>query len=288
MMKTELIHYSGETAETPVICITGEDTVPPFLALSDEEKEYVLKRLAEKKESVFINSYKKYTAIVKVNSSLPLFRQKEDMRKAAAALRDNIAETGFGEVTVMCCGADPYLALAFAEGLLLSFYRFDKYRKPRPDEKKFPDKIFVNADIAEDDFLWIKANCDAVFAARDMINEPPLKMTSHTLSEEIIRLGHSGGFRVEVLDKSRIAALRMGGLLGVNSGSAEPPRFCIMEYRPDNHLNTKPLVLIGKGVVLDTGGLNIKTGNYMDMMKADMAGGAAVAGAMYVLSLIHI
>ena len=283
-MKTELIHYSGETAETPVICITGENKVPDFLGLSDEEKDYVLKRFAEKKDSVFINSYKKYTALVKVNNTLPLFRQKEDLRKAAAALRDNIAEAGFSVVTVMCCGDNPHLVLAFAEGLLLSFYRFDKYRKPVPGENKFPEKIFIKGEIADEDFMWLKANCEALFAARDMINEPPLKMTSHSFSEEIIRLGHSGGFGVEILDKNRIAALRMGGLLGVNNGSAEPPRFCIMEYKPENRLNNKPLVLIGKGVVLDTGGLNIKTGNYMDMMKADMAGGAAVAGAMYVIA----
>jgi leucyl aminopeptidase len=73
-------------------------------------------------------------------------------------------------------------------------------------------------------------------------------------------------------------------LLAVNRGSVDPPVFCILEWNPPGKLNKNPLVLIGKGVMYDTGGLNIKTGDYMAQMKADMAGAAAVSGVMSVLA----
>ena len=74
----------------------------------------------------------------------------------------------------------------------------------------------------------------------------------------------------------------MGGLLAVNLGSQDPPTFNIMEWKPKNAINEQPIVLVGKGIVYDTGGLSLKpTGNAMDFMKCDMAGGAAVVGAIY-------
>jgi leucyl aminopeptidase len=98
-------------------------------------------------------------------------------------------------------------------------------------------------------------------------------------------MGKDAGFEVEVLNKAKITALKMGGLLAVNLGSIDPPTFTIMEYKPAGAKNKKPVVLIGKGVVYDTGGLSLKpTPNSMDMMKCDMAGAAAVAGAMYAVA----
>jgi leucyl aminopeptidase len=76
----------------------------------------------------------------------------------------------------------------------------------------------------------------------------------------------------------------MGGLLAVNKGSIDPPTFSILTWKPENAVNKKPFVLVGKGVVYDTGGMNIKTGNYLDNMKSDMAGAAAVAGTIYAIS----
>jgi leucyl aminopeptidase len=76
----------------------------------------------------------------------------------------------------------------------------------------------------------------------------------------------------------------MGGLLAVNKGSVDPPVFCILEWQPENHVNKKPIVLVGKGIVYDTGGLNIKTGDFMVGMKADMAGAAIVTGILYTMA----
>jgi leucyl aminopeptidase len=98
-------------------------------------------------------------------------------------------------------------------------------------------------------------------------------------------LGKEAGFKVEVFNKSKIKALKMGGLLAVNKGSIEPPTFSILEWKPKNAKNKKPIILVGKGVVYDTGGLSLKpTANSMDFMKCDMGGAAAVIGGLYSIS----
>lgn len=117
------------------------------------------------------------------------------------------------------------------------------------------------------------------------MNEPLSFLTATQLSKEIKSLGKSYGFKVEVLTKAKIEALKMGGLLAVNKGSIDPPTFSILEWKPVKAKNKKPIVLVGKGVVYDTGGLSLKpTPNSMDMMKCDMGGAAAVIGAMVAIA----
>lgn len=89
------------------------------------------------------------------------------------------------------------------------------------------------------------------------------------------------GIKIEVFNRKKIETLKMGGLLAVNKGSIDPPTFSVMEWKPDGHKNKKPIVLVGKGVVYDTGGFNLKTGSYMENMKTDMAGAATMASVVY-------
>ncbi|MCL4111832.1 UNVERIFIED_CONTAM: hypothetical protein GTU68_018088 [Idotea baltica] len=126
----------------------------------------------------------------------------------------------------------------------------------------------------------------SVYETRTLVNEPLSYLTATQLSKEIKRLGKSSGFSVEVYEKKKIESLKMGGLLAVNIGSVEPPTFSILEWKPKNAVNKKPVVLVGKGVVYDTGGLSLKpTANSMDFMKCDMAGAGAVIGAVNAVSL---
>ena len=95
-------------------------------------------------------------------------------------------------------------------------------------------------------------------------------------------MGRIAGFRVEVMNKKKIEALRMGGLLAVNRGSVDPPAFIILEWSPEDAVNSKPVIIVGKGIVFDTGGLSLKpTLKSMDYMKSDMAGAAVVAATIY-------
>ena len=175
---------------------------------------------------------------------------------------------------------DADLTLAVAEGAALGAYEFRKYKtsgKNASLRKLAVHAAEVNAK-ALDELIDV---CEAVLTARDLVNEPYSFLTATQLSSEIKNLSRNAGLKVQVFDKTRIEALGMGGLLAVNKGSIDPPTFTILEWKPKNAVNKKPILLVGKGVVYDTGGLSLKpTPNSMDSMKCDMAGSAAVACAI--------
>ena len=125
---------------------------------------------------------------------------------------------------------------------------------------------------------------DAVARCRDLINEPNSYLTATVFSQEVEKMAMESGAHAEVLTKQKIAALKMGGLLGVNQGSHEPPTFTVMEWKPAGAKNKKPIVLVGKGVVYDSGGMNLKPGSSMMNMKDDMSGAAAVATTIYAIA----
>jgi len=173
-----------------------------------------------------------------------------------------------------------------AEGAALSNYQFLKYFKEKSNKKNTLSKIFVtDATITEAEWIELHNIVEATELARTLINEPVSFLTATQFSEEMNKAGKVAGFKTQILNKKQIEALKMGGLLGVNKGSIDPPTFTIMEYKPKNAKNKKPIVLVGKGVVFDTGGLSLKpTPGSMDEMKCDMAGGAAVVGAIYAIA----
>lgn len=182
--------------------------------------------------------------------------------------------------------------LAVAEGIALSAYSFKKHKA---EENRTPiqlQNIFV--DSADEVALGeLTKTVRAVFITRDLINEPHSHQTAEQFSQQIQAIGNECGFSVEVLNKAEIENLGMGGLLGVNLGSITPPTFNILEYKSENAVNTQPIVLVGKGVVYDTGGVNIKTPYvYMVDMKCDMGGAATVVGAVAAAALnklpIHV
>ncbi|MEI7977526.1 MAG: leucyl aminopeptidase [Bacteroidota bacterium] len=175
-------------------------------------------------------------------------------------------------------------ALAVAEGAALSNYQFIKYlSKGKANTLKNISIVGrkVNKTAVEQLNIVVEAVCEA----RNLVNEPQNVIDAETLSDEFKKLGKKAEIKVEVLNKKQIESLKMGGLLAVNMGSQIPPTFTIMEYKPTKAKNKKPLVLVGKGVVYDTGGLSLKpTPNSMDTMKCDMAGSAAVACAIYAIA----
>jgi len=171
---------------------------------------------------------------------------------------------------------------AFVEGMLLGSYQFLKYFKNREERLQHLSEIQVSTEaLSTTEIQDLVALTEAVFKARDLVNEPQSYLTAAQLSEEIEELANHYGLSVQVLKKEAIEELGMGGLLAVNKGSIEPPRFNILEWKPEQARNQKPLILVGKGITYDTGGLSLKpTANSMDFMKSDMAGAAAVIGAM--------
>ena len=134
----------------------------------------------------------------------------------------------------------------------------------------------------------LSISIQAVYWARDLVNEPLNKLNATKLAETISKELKSAGAKVEVLNKNKIEALKMGGLLSVNQGSVDPPTFTIIRWKPDGAMNEKPILLVGKGVVYDTGGLSLKPTKSMETMKCDMAGSAVVAAAMYAIAKANL
>jgi leucyl aminopeptidase len=143
----------------------------------------------------------------------------------------------------------------------------------------------LNQTISKSAVDEINLLIESVNLTKDLVNEPVSYLTAVQYSKEIQKLGKDAGFSVTVWNQKKIEQEKMGGLIAVNRGSSAPATFNILEYKPTKAINKKPLVLVGKGVVYDTGGLSLKpTKNSMDLMKCDMAGSATVVGAMYAIA----
>jgi leucyl aminopeptidase len=176
--------------------------------------------------------------------------------------------------------------LKFTEGLILANYKFTKYFSKEAESKNKLSEVVLSDEISDSKTAELWNTCKVVYWTRDLVNEPVSYLTAVKLAEEISNAGDEAGFSVNVLHKAQIEALKMGGLLGVNRGSMDPPTFTIAEYKHPKAVNRKPIVLVGKGVVYDTGGLSLKpTPGSMDCMKSDMAGAAAMAGTIYLAAL---
>ena len=130
------------------------------------------------------------------------------------------------------------------------------------------------------------ALAEATNFARDLVNEPPNVLTPTELANRASTMAQQYGLECEILDRPQMQELGMGGLLGVAQGSAEPPKFIILRYRGATNSADKGMALVGKGITFDTGGISIKPASDMDEMKGDMAGAAAVIGAMQAIAAL--
>jgi leucyl aminopeptidase len=175
------------------------------------------------------------------------------------------------------------VAQAIVEGVVLGSYQYTAF-KSSPAPSALQRLVVVGAagkrsQAAVDRALVITA---AVCWARDLVNEPGGSLTPVELAKRAVAAGAESGFEVEVWDEKAIKAERLGGLLGVNRGSIQKPRFLKLTYEPERPRGT--LALVGKGITFDSGGLSIKTADGMVGMKGDMGGGAAVLGAFRALA----
>lgn len=207
-------------------------------------------------------------------------QQLEQARRAGNAMAQRLIAAKRETALAISLQNDAELTLALIEGATLGAYDFTKYKTG--EQARTLNKLGVFAkEVTPAALQTLTDTCGIVCAARDLVNEPASTLTSVELAKAAQALGKSAGFTVKVMDKKQITAEGMGGLLAVNQGSVNPPTFTIMEWKPKNAVNTKPILLVGKGVVYDTGGLSLKpTPNSMDSMKCDMGGAAAVIGAI--------
>lgn len=209
-------------------------------------------------------------------------KNNEALRKAGATLCGIVNKQKISSVFISNTTAMSNASLLLAEGMALANYQFLIHVTDKKNAYKL-SKIAINAaDASKEKTDELNTIIEAANLVRDLVNEPVNYLNAVQLAEAFSAAGKVAGFSVKILDKKKIVEMKMGGLLSVNQGSIDPPTFTIMEYKPENAVNKKPIVLIGKGVVYDTGGLSIKpTGNSMDYMKCDMAGAATQMGVIY-------
>lgn len=183
-------------------------------------------------------------------------------------------------------------AQALAEGTILALYRFTELKKPVPDRNEIADVTVIEHDTArlgaiEAGLARGRAIAESTTLARTLVNRPPNVLSPRALAEVARQVAAETGLRCEVLGRDDIAAHAMGALGAVAQGSHEPPAFIILEHVPAGvDPESAPVVLCGKGVTFDSGGISIKPSQGMGDMKGDMGGAAAVLGAMRALRLL--
>lgn len=206
------------------------------------------------------------------------------LRSAAAAYVRAIGKHQAVATTLVDAAGsiDPAAALrAVVEGASLASYR---YLSLKSDPTSVLRKVSIVARFkgAKAAFTSAKALVEAVALARDLGNEPGGSLVPSAFVEKAREVAKAAGLKITVWDEKRIARERLGGMQFVNKGSTHPARLLMLTYTPSSR-PTANLALVGKGITFDSGGLSIKTGTGMMTMKIDMAGGAAVLGAMSAL-----
>lgn len=189
--------------------------------------------------------------------------------------------------------APTVVAQAFAEGMELGAYRYHVYRTELTDEHSFVVEgatVYTrrgNERQVRDGIATGQIIARGVTLARDLVNGPGYTMTPERLGDEAKSLGARHGLTVTVLDEVQLADQGFGGILAVGRGSANAPRFIVMEY--GSAANDRPTIcLVGKGLTFDSGGLSLKPAEAMETMKSDMGGAAAVFGAMQAAAELEL
>lgn len=281
---------SKPTKKHQLYIIDQASALEQIAGLSLSELQFAQSALAADQTQVTINQYNRYLFIFCIKSKKTDWQTAEAIRKAGADYSSACNKLKLDEITIANLSAFDTASFLLAEGMALANYQFLKYRTESHKIQFTLRRIqFIKQAITIKDMNRLQATVEAVSKARTLVNEPLNYLTAEQLAKEIAAIGKEAGFKVNTLKKAQIEKEQMGGLLAVNKGSIQPPTFTVMEYKPAKALNKKPIVLVGKGIVYDTGGLSLKpTPASMDRMKSDMSGAALVTATMYAAAKMEL
>ncbi len=195
----------------------------------------------------------------------------------------------YAALTIERAGLDEAVK-ATAEGAVAADFDPDYYKKDRKDQKM--DTLTILAPASADaKALQRAAGLGQIVAesqnfTRDLVNEPGNRMTPSILADRARQMCEEVGLKCEIFGADKIKELKMGAFWSVAQGSDEEPRLIVMRYEPAGAPADRVLGLVGKGITFDTGGISIKPSENMEKMKYDMAGGAAMIGAMRAIALL--
>lgn len=211
----------------------------------------------------------------------------EKIRQAMGYAVKRVRQSKAGSFTVTLPSAIPHgaslsdLSQTLTEGAILGSYQFTSYRSEKPTGKDVTAMtILVSqksplSSVSEGIRRGI-ATAEATVFVRDLCNHPSNVMTPTKIASEAKAVAKDAGVSLKILEQKEMERLGMGALLGVAKGSHEPPKFIILQYHGSKKKDDRPVVLVGKTITFDTGGISLKPAENMEQMKADMTGGAEV------------
>lgn len=241
--------------------------------------EWIASRISSDKQFIHVNLFDRQVYVIVVADKKHQWQNDEQLRRRGAEAFHSLCVLKQESVGVCNLSCNPSNLMLVAEGMFLCSYQFTTYFKEQDKKENSLKEIVVSGIegnvLDENVRLW-----QSVFTTKELVNEPVMSLPSTAFVSKIEDVCREANISLCVRDKAWLEAEGMGGILAVNKGSIDPPYLCVMEWKPRTCNNDKPIVLVGKGVMYDTGGLSLKTSGGMETMKADMSGGAAVLGAM--------
>lgn len=212
-----------------------------------------------------------------------------EARRIAGSLVRGLKPKGVRTITLVGEATDARMISAIAEGAVIGAWEADKYKTdPKKNEKGINTFSLAlgsgAAPEAVSAFEQGRVIAEAQNQTRDLVNEPANRLLPADLAAAARSIAATYGLECDVLDTEAMTKLGMGALLGVAQGSSNPPFLIVLKYKPVHPSGADHLALVGKGVTFDTGGVSIKPADGMEKMKYDMAGAAAVIGAMRAIA----
>ncbi|HVW78631.1 MAG TPA: leucyl aminopeptidase [Alloacidobacterium sp.] len=303
-MKTSLQTGNAAAIETELLVVfatdkaTGKDAKPEISLLTDEEA-------LQKAAAVVLTSGEfaggsNETLLLHAPAGLKAQRllivglgkaakaTPHDLRKAAGVAVRFAKPRKLRALTLLLpTGFDATAAArAAVEGAILADFDPDTYRSDRKDQS-IQSLAVIAADqkAAESGFNEGRIIAESQNFTRTLVNEPGNRMTPTILGQKAAEMSQEFGLKCEVFGAEKLHELKMGAFWSVTQGSEEPPALIVIEYKPENAPADGPVLgLVGKGITFDTGGISIKPSDNMEKMKYDMAGGAAMIGAMRAIA----
>lgn len=262
-----------------ILFLYGDPVADKAFPFGKQETSYIKQQRVENKDSVVMLDRLPYHEwVVNFNSEESSSNVQEKLRRSASDVQLQLSRLKQTEVYITGEGVLPEEVMAFVEGLVLSNYRYDKFKNQKDillETVKVDSRLLKQEDVDTNLRLW-----NHILQCRDWVNEPVMNLNAETFANQIGEQAAKYGVACTILGKGQIESLKMGGLLAVNKGSVDEPRFVVLDYHPADAVNAKPIALVGKGITYDTGGLNIKPDDYMQEMKSDMAGAATMASVV--------
>lgn len=264
-----------------LLFLYGDDVPERTLPLNRRELQLVKERRAQKRDFLLaFDRLPNKLYILSFDSEKPTPECQETLRRKAVDLLKSLENEKAESLAISGEGILPEEMMAVLEGLTLADYSFDRYRSAETYHLQtliIDDRFIKSDELAAAQRLW-----NRIFWCREWVNMPVQDLNAPAFADELASIAADiKDVSCSVMDKKKIESLRMGGLLAVNRGSVDEPRFVVLEYKPREAADQKPIALVGKGIMYDTGGLNIKPDDYMQEMKSDMAGAATMASVLF-------